>query len=70
MTHYQITAARAAADQTPPRMRIVWSVLEAAKDCQDEMVIAACRRLIVANRLGWKKHRAKADWTLVQAFHA
>ena len=31
-----------------PRMHVVWSVLEAAKDAGDEIVIAACRRLIEA----------------------
>jgi len=51
-----------------PRMQIVWQVLEAAKDNGDQMVIAACRRLIVADRIGWKRHAAKADWQLVKAF--
>src|SRR3546814_18565351 len=49
---------------TIPRMQAVWSVLEAAKDNGDEIVIAACRRLIVADRLGWKKHAAAADKAL------
>jgi hypothetical protein len=35
----------------PARMRITWAVLEAAKDAGDEMVIAACRRIIAADRL-------------------
>jgi hypothetical protein len=47
-------------------MQIVWQVLEAAKDNRDEMVIAACRRLIEANRLGWRKHHIAADYDLVQ----
>ena len=51
-----------------PRMQIVWNVLEAAKDNGDQMVIAACRRLIVADRIGWKRHAAKADWQIVKAF--
>lgn len=51
-----------------PRMQIVWNVLEAAKDAADPMVVGACRRLIVANRLGWRKHAAARDWELVQAF--
>lgn len=51
-----------------PRMTTVWAVLEAAKDANDAVVVAACRRLIVANRLGWKKHAAAADFLLVQAF--
>jgi hypothetical protein len=36
----------------PPRMRIIWSVLEMAKDIGDDFVISICRRLIVSNRLG------------------
>ena len=51
------------------RMQIVWSVLEAAKDVGDEYVIAACRRLITADRIGWRKHADPADWCLVQAFN-
>jgi hypothetical protein len=35
----------------PPRLCTTWDVLEAAKDTGDEMVIAACRRIIVAHRL-------------------
>ncbi len=46
----------------PPRMRIIWSILEMAKDIGDDFVISICRRLIVANRLGWRKHASKTDW--------
>ena len=52
----------------PPRMRITWDVLEAAKDAGDEMVIATCRRIIVAHRLGWRKHGNPADLELVYSF--
>ena len=52
-----------------PRMQIVWTVLEAAKDVGDELVISACRRLIIANRLGWKKYHRSDDWQLVLMFH-
>ena len=55
-------------DKRPPRMRIVWDVLEAAKDNQDDHVIGACRRLIVADRLGWRKHADMRDWALVKEF--
>lgn len=48
-----------------PRMRIVWAVLDAAKDAGDEFVIAACRRLINADRIGWRKHHDPADYSLV-----
>ena len=51
-----------------PRMQIVWEVLEAAKDAGDATVIAACRRLIVADRLGWRKHAREDDRRLVWAF--
>lgn len=51
-----------------PKMHMVWSVLDAAKDNGDELVIAACRRLIVANRLGWKKHAIASDVAIVRSF--
>ena len=53
-----------------PRMQITWQVLEAAKDAGDEMVIAACRRIITADRIGWRKHGNAADLALVKAFSA
>jgi len=53
---------------TPPRMRITWEVLEAAKDAGDEMVIAACRRIITADRIGWRRHGNPADLRLVYSF--
>jgi hypothetical protein len=52
---------------TPPRMVMVWDCLERAKDAGDSKVIDACRRLINADRIGWKKHASMADWRLVQA---
>ena len=55
-------------DSQPPRMRITWALLEAAKDAGDEMVIAACRRIIAADRLGWRKHGNPADLKLVYSF--
>ena len=51
-----------------PRMEIVFSVLEGAIDNKDIWVIAACRRLIAANRLGWKRHANKSDIATVWAF--
>jgi hypothetical protein len=48
------------------RMQIVWDVLEGAKDVGDELVIAACRRLIIANRGGRRADRK--DWELIVAF--
>lgn len=51
-----------------PRMEMVWSVLDGAKDAGDQVVIAACRRLIEANRLGWRKYAQAADIATVKAF--
>ena len=51
-----------------PRMQIVWEVLPAAKDADDVAVIGACRRLINADRIGWRKHANAADYRLVLAF--
>ena len=51
-----------------PRMQITWDVLEAAKDAGDQMVISACRRIINADRIGWRKHGDPADFRLVMAF--
>lgn len=49
-------------------MQIVWDVLEAAKDAGDAQVIAACRRIIKADRIGWRKHGNPADLRIVIAF--
>lgn len=52
-----------------PRMQIVFEVLEAAKDAGDDFVIAACRRVITANRIGWRRHGNPADLRLVMFFY-
>ena len=52
-----------------PRMEIVWSVLARALDAEDWEVIEACRRLVVANRLGWRRYTNATDWNLVLAFY-
>jgi hypothetical protein len=52
-----------------PMMQIVWEVLEAAKDANDTSVIEACRRIITAHRIGWRKHGDPADFALVLAFY-
>jgi hypothetical protein len=49
------------------RMQIVWDVLEAAKDTGDAIVIAACRRLIAADRVGWRRHAERGDIKLVMS---
>ena len=43
-----------------PPMQIVWEVLEAAKNARDDLVIAAARHLIDADRIGWRKHADRA----------
>lgn len=53
---------------TTPRMKIVWRVLERAIDAEDWDVIESCRRLVVANRLGWRRYTNASDWNLVMAF--
>jgi hypothetical protein len=43
-------------------------VLESAKNNGDDFVIAACRRLINADRIGWRKYADRRDYELVLAF--
>ena len=51
-------------------MQLTWDVLERAKDCQEDFVINACRRVINAGRLGWRRHRSKVieDYKIVMSF--
>lgn len=48
-----------------PRVAITLDVLEAARDAGDPMVIAACRRILAADRLGWRKHGDRRDLRLI-----
>lgn len=50
------------------RMKVVWDVMEEAKVNRDDVVLAACRRLIHADRLGWKSPHRHRDWALVKMF--
>lgn len=50
------------------RMAIVRSVLPMALDAKDRMVIDACRRLIKAETIGWRKGHDPRDWELVKEF--
>lgn len=52
------------------KMERILEVLEAAKDAGDECLIAACRRLMLANIKGWKKHHNPADYLMVLDFLA
>jgi hypothetical protein len=49
-------------------MHLIWQVLEGAKDAGDAEVLAAARRLVRANMLGWGKHAQPADYEPVKAF--
>jgi hypothetical protein len=51
-----------------PRKAITWQVLESAKDVGDEIVIAACRRVIAADRIGWRTHGDPDDLRLILEF--
>ena len=52
-----------------PMMEITWAVLESAKDAGIDDVVAACRRAIVADRLG--RRIGKADTaTIREAYEA
>jgi hypothetical protein len=68
MTTYAVTRSLAALDQTSPRKRIILNVLERAKDAGDQTVIAACRRLLNAETIGFRTHATPADRKLVAAF--
>ena len=50
----------------PPRLRVIYDVLESAKDVGHVPTINACRRLIVAHIRGWKRHHDPADWAMVR----
>lgn len=58
---------------TPPAplrlpVSMVRAILKGAMDAEDDQVIAACRRLLKAHRLGWNKYATHADRDLVAAF--
>jgi hypothetical protein len=40
----------------------------AASNAGDRMVIAACRRVVAVDRIGWRKHGDPADLELVYSF--
>ncbi len=46
----------------------ILDVLEGARDAEDKTMIAACERLLKANRLGWRKHHDPKDWNMVRDF--
>ena len=50
------------------RMNVVWEVLDMAKDVRDFHIWGACRRLIIADRLGWRKYHDPADMALILDF--
>jgi hypothetical protein len=48
-------------DQRPPRVHIIAAVLESALDAGASEYVEMCRRLIVADRRGWRTHADQAD---------
>jgi hypothetical protein len=48
-------------------MHLIWQVLEGAKDAGDTEVLAAARRLVRADMLGWRKHAQPADYEPVKS---
>lgn len=61
-------AGAASQQKRVPSRTIVMDVLERAEDVDDRDVVAACRRLIKAHRLGVKKHADQNDADVVWAF--
>lgn len=53
----------------PLRMSITWKVLEHARAAGDEQMVAICRRIIIANRSGWRSHRTPGDLRQVIAYY-
>jgi hypothetical protein len=53
-----------------PRKKMIFEVLDAAKDACDAEIVAACRRLMKADRLGWRKYADISDWAKIEAFAA
>lgn len=62
----RVDALYARADARSPFMSMVFDVLEQAKDAKDNRVIAACRNIIEANRLG--REKSESDVRLVKSF--
>ena len=50
---------------TPPRRDIIRDVLESALDAGAQDYVAACRRLLSADLIGWRKHADRRDWQAV-----
>jgi hypothetical protein len=47
----------------------IGNIGRAASNEGDRMVIGACRRVIAADRIGWRKHADPADLELVYSFY-
>jgi len=52
-----------------PRMQMIHDTLKAACDANDEFVIAACRRLILANTIARNDEQTRDDNRLVLDFY-
>ncbi len=50
-----------------PKMVMVWNALDTGLAADNATLVAAARRLIIANRIGWKKYHVAADWNAIVA---
>jgi hypothetical protein len=49
----------------PPRLDIIRAVLGSALDAGAQEYVAACRRLLHADLIGWRRHADREDWKIV-----
>jgi hypothetical protein len=49
----------------PPRLEIIRAVLESALDAGAQEYVAACRRPLRADLIGWRRHADREDWRVV-----
>jgi hypothetical protein len=49
----------------PPRLDIVRVMLESALDTGAQEYVAACRRLLWADLIGWRRHAEREGWKIV-----
>ena len=46
----------------PPRLDIIPAVLESAFNAGAQVYVAACRRLLRADLIGWRRDADREDW--------
>ena len=49
----------------PPRIDIIHTVLESAREAGVTEYVEICRRLLAADRKGWRTHADRQDWNAV-----